>query len=80
MAPLTRIEVRISDDMRQRIRELAQRWPGHPIESYVVRYLLEQGLHTVEQHLQGMPGPAPLPLRMDDDAETRGDESKTWRG
>lgn len=46
---LTRIDIRVSDEVRQRIRALVHAWPGNPTESYVVRYLLEEGLNEVER-------------------------------
>ncbi len=49
---LTRIAVRVPDDILERIRTLTQTWPGNPTESYVVRYLIEQGLEVLEQGRQ----------------------------
>ena len=46
---LTRIDIRVSETVRQRIRALVDAWPGNPTESYVVRYLLEEGLNEVER-------------------------------
>lgn len=46
---LTRIDIRVSDEVRQRIRALVHAWPGNPTESYMVRYLLEEGLNEVER-------------------------------
>ncbi len=59
---LTRIAVRVPDDILERIRTLTQTWPGSPTESYIVRYLIQQGLEVVEQGRQGAGGsglPAP---------------------
>ncbi len=57
----TRIAVRVPDEILAQIRTLTQTWPGNPTESYVVRYLIEQGLGVVRQGRQSTESGTPAP-------------------
>ncbi|MCY0909470.1 hypothetical protein [Sulfobacillus sp. hq2] len=45
----SRIAIRLPHDLRARIQRLAQRWPGRPTESYMIRYLIERALPDAER-------------------------------
>ncbi len=45
----SRIAVRLPHDLRERIQQLAQHWPGRPTESYMIRYLIERALPDAER-------------------------------
>jgi len=53
----TRICVRVSDDVLASIRARGAPWPGSPTDSYVVRYVLEQGLDAMDAETMAVGGP-----------------------
>jgi hypothetical protein len=54
-AQQSRIALRLPQDLRERIQQLAEHWPGRPSESCMIRYLIERALDDAERERMGTP-------------------------
>ncbi len=55
MTHVQHISIRVPPELRDRIQQLAQHWPGSPSESYMIRYLIELSLDKLERDRMGTP-------------------------